>query len=616
MTTAVATSNDTVLGQLVVRLVGDNADFLKRFNESEKRMKEFTARAQNHFRTIAKAGTIAVGAVTGVAFAVSRMASGATQIRSLSQSLGLASSEFLEVSHAARQTGVTTETLLATFTRLNTIISQANTQAVTPMRAAIDALGVSLTNADGSLRSNIDVFEDLADKFAGFSDNAQKSALAVQLFGEQGVKLLPLLNQGKEGLGKFADEARRLGIVLSDETVDQASQVDKEFKLLGDTMKSAGIKIAAEFLPALRNLSDLITDSGFVHGIAAVAGKISSITDDMRMAHNLAGRGFSGWNIDEVRGLIRALDTQSSVQKELLTEQESVLSLLKEGTHEYDAQVVRIQQSKKEIEAIAELIAEIRKGNLDIPLLKDQIAASQNLGGFIGGFGQGNIDAFGKKQAPVIDLEAQQRLEEITNAAKAAQQAALQELLDTPTETAVAKLEALTEALHAGTISWQEFGQMAKWVGKEQEQVMDDLLSTTATTLTSIFKENKIAATASALINTYQAITKALSAYPPPYNMAMAAMVAAQGFAQVQAIRNTNKNGGGGGSAGVGSGGSSGGTGGGGGDEGGSNVPRSLFVQGINPRELYSGAVVADLAEVLLQFQRDGGTVLLDRKNS
>lgn len=433
-------SNEAVLGQLVVRLVGDNADFVKRFNESEKRMKEFATRSSDYFRTVARASTVAVGAVTGVAYAVARMSTGATQIKSLAQSLGLASSEFLEVSHAARQTGVSTETLLATFTRLNTIISQANSHAVTPMRAAIDALGISLTNADGSLRSNMTVLGELADRFASFSDGAEKSALAVQLFGEQGVKLLPLLNQGKDGLSKFADEARRLGIVLSDETVDRASEVDKEFTLLGDTMKSAGIKIAAEFLPALRNLSDLITDSAFIQGIAAVAGKISSITDDMRMANNLAGRGFSGWNIDEVRGLIRALENQSSIQKDLLSEQEAVLALLKEGSQEYDAQTARITQSRKEIEAIAQLVAEIRKGNLDIPKIKEEIGAGQSLSGFLGGFGQGSIDAFGKGTAPTIDLEAVQRLEEITNAAKSAQQFALQQLVDSPTDTAITKL--------------------------------------------------------------------------------------------------------------------------------------------------------------------------------
>lgn len=100
-----------------------------------------------------------------------------------------------------------------------------------------------------------------------------------------------------------------------------------------------------------------------------------------------------------------------------------------------------------------------------------------------------------------------------------------------------------------------------------QARLSDALLSQVSATGQAIFGENKKWAIAEAAISTYQGVAKALGAFPPPFNFAMAALVAAQGFAQVAAIRSTNKGGGGGGASVSGggaasAGGASGGSGG------------------------------------------------------
>jgi len=55
----------------------------------------------------------------------------------------------------------------------------------------------------------------------------------------------------------------------------------------------------------------------------------------------------------------------------------------------------------------------------------------------------------------------------------------------------------------------------------------------------SMFKINKAAGIANAIINTYQGATKALADYPPPLSFAMAALQVAAGLKQIQAIKNT-----------------------------------------------------------------------------
>jgi hypothetical protein len=135
---------------------------------------------------------------------------------------------------------------------------------------------------------------------------------------------------------------------------------------------------------------------------------------------------------------------------------------------------------------------------------------------------------------------------------------------------------------------------------------------TVSQALGTLFEDNKTVAIATALINTFQGITQALANYPPPFSFAMAAAQAALGFAQVAKIRQTSRTSKGGGGSGVGSGaggrsavdatsGASGGS---------AAAPdRALFltVQG----EVFGREHIRNLAEQLIEFQRDGGRVVL-----
>lgn len=126
----------------------------------------------------------------------------------------------------------------------------------------------------------------------------------------------------------------------------------------------------------------------------------------------------------------------------------------------------------------------------------------------------------------------------------------------------------------------------------------------------TMFNIQKTAAIASAIVSTYQGAAKALAVYPPPLSFAMAGAQVAAGLAQVAAIKSQTfgGGGGGGGAAGATVGASAvASTGGGGG--GGSS--RELVVSGIQPEQLYTGAVLSGLAEELIEFQRQGGSITL-----
>jgi TP901 family phage tail tape measure protein len=125
-----------------------------------------------------------------------------------------------------------------------------------------------------------------------------------------------------------------------------------------------------------------------------------------------------------------------------------------------------------------------------------------------------------------------------------------------------------------------------------------------ASDLGKVFEGNKAVAIATALINTYQAVTNAWANVPWPLNIAAAAAALAAGMTQVANIKKTSK----GSSSGSGD---SGGGGGGGGSSGPTAAPQQLMVQGISADHFYKGDAVRGLADTLLEYQRNGGRVIL-----
>lgn len=135
-----------------------------------------------------------------------------------------------------------------------------------------DALGISVKNADGTLKSSDAVLAEVANKFAGFKDGAEKTALAVNLFGKAGAQLIPLLNSGAAGLDELRAEAVRLGVVLDTETSKAAELFNDNLTRMKSTVSGAAMEITSTLLPALVEMSD-----DFLIGMQKANGLIDAI---------------------------------------------------------------------------------------------------------------------------------------------------------------------------------------------------------------------------------------------------------------------------------------------------------------------------------------------------
>ncbi len=184
----------------------------------------------------------------------------ADQLNKLSQKIGISVEALSTLRFAAQLSDVSLETLQKGIKGLSQNITEANT-GIGDGAQVFDALGISVRNADGSMKSTEAVLLQVADVFANLEDGAVKTALAVKLFGKSGMDMIPFLNQGAAGITQLTAEAERLGLKLTTETARSAEAFNDNLTALKASSSSLGIALARDFLPELTNITNAMREA-------------------------------------------------------------------------------------------------------------------------------------------------------------------------------------------------------------------------------------------------------------------------------------------------------------------------------------------------------------------
>jgi hypothetical protein len=128
---------------------------------------------------------------------------------------------------------------------------------------AFDKLGVSITNADGSLRSSDEVWQDTIAALGQMTNETERDAIAQQLMGKSAAQLNPLIEDQGETYKNLTDTLAKYDLDFVDqETLDGANQFNDAL----DTMKAIGSvaistigsQLAAYLAPALEKVVDWV----------------------------------------------------------------------------------------------------------------------------------------------------------------------------------------------------------------------------------------------------------------------------------------------------------------------------------------------------------------------
>lgn len=282
------------LGTLTVDLIAKIGGFTRGMTEAErataKSAKAIEQRAQRMGKALDAAFKVAAAAFVSIgsaaAIAIKSAVDRADELSKTAQKIGVTTEALSALAYAAELADVDLGTLQGGLARLTKFQNEAASGTEKNV-ALFQALGIEFKNVDGTLRNTEEVFRDFAKVFQALPDGANKTALALDVFGKSGANLIPLLNGGAQGLDEMRDKAERLGIVVSTETGKAAEEFNDQLTDLKLASTGLATAIAAELLPDLVDLNQSLQDGtasgdGFastaeniangIRGIAAVAG--------------------------------------------------------------------------------------------------------------------------------------------------------------------------------------------------------------------------------------------------------------------------------------------------------------------------------------------------------
>lgn len=198
-------------------------------------------------------------AVAGVGAAITGLvltsADAAGELVDLSAKTGISTTQLQEMAYAGEQLGVSVDTIAGSMARLTRGMGDARS-GTGPAAEAFAALGVSVGDANGNLRDNQYVFADVIDALQKIPNEAERDALAMEIFGKSAQELNPLIQAGSDGIADLAEQAHEMGAVMSEEAVSALESFGDELAALQAGLKGTAGELAAAFLPAFQGLTE------------------------------------------------------------------------------------------------------------------------------------------------------------------------------------------------------------------------------------------------------------------------------------------------------------------------------------------------------------------------
>ena len=215
----------------------------------------------------------------------------ADNIITLSMQTGQSTQQLQEFAYASELIDVSVDTLQGSLTKLTNNM-QDTMNGTGNAKASFEALGVSVTNADGSMRSANDVFYETIDALGQVKNETERDAMSMDIFGRSAQELNPLIIQGSQTLKAYADEAHNVGYVLDDEALSALGAVDDAYQRLQNTQEGVKNQLSAEFAPYLEEFYGDVTtmvkdggkalkDSGIVDAFGMLLETVGDILNPM-----------------------------------------------------------------------------------------------------------------------------------------------------------------------------------------------------------------------------------------------------------------------------------------------------------------------------------------------
>ena len=278
---------------------------LKTFQTQLRKIGQVNLRATSEqFKVMGDKLTSAGQAMRGISTAAAALAAsiGALTVKSgqwadnmntMSKKYSIGTKDLQMYSAAAKLVDTDVETIAKSHVKLEKTMLTASKGTGTAADA-FKALGVQVTNADGSLRDGDQVWQETIKALGQMENETERDAYAMTLMGRSASELNPLIEDGGEAYKNLAETMQKYDLDFVDQDMlDNANKFNDSL----DTMKAIGMiafqqlgtQLAAYLAPAMEKVVDVVgrlanwfsqlspRTQAIIGGIAAVVAVVAPL---------------------------------------------------------------------------------------------------------------------------------------------------------------------------------------------------------------------------------------------------------------------------------------------------------------------------------------------------
>lgn len=262
--------------QFLIEILGDNVKAIKSIDQVTGKVNTLEGKTKSFSGIAGQLGgvftTLGIGIAAG-AFGtlIKHTIDLGDELNDMSKRTGVSVEQLSTLKYAAELSGRSMEGLSTSLKFLNKNLYEAaggNKELVN----VFNQLGIPAKDAAGNITSADQALYKIADKFKSMPDGVEKTALSMKVFGRSGEEVIPMLNEGSDGLMKMQQEAEKLGLQMSTKTAQEMDAFNDQLARIKGSAEGAAVSFVSAFGPAMVSILD-----NFAGGLDVILGKTELI---------------------------------------------------------------------------------------------------------------------------------------------------------------------------------------------------------------------------------------------------------------------------------------------------------------------------------------------------
>ena len=199
-----------------------------------------------------RVGALGAAALGGLAAMSAAFAKQGDVLEKAGRRTGVSVEALSELKVAAELSGAGIEQLEGGFRIMQRNILDAS-EGLGEAVDAFERLGISIEEIRGMTPEA--AFERVADALASIENPSIRAGAAMKVLGRGGTALLPMLEEGADGIRRMREQARKLGLTMSTEDAKAAALLTDELGLFNSVLGRVYDAVGAALAPALVELA-------------------------------------------------------------------------------------------------------------------------------------------------------------------------------------------------------------------------------------------------------------------------------------------------------------------------------------------------------------------------